>query len=116
MSIEPIGAIGGFAPMSPVAGLTNTAAIGNNAAIGNTDAAGSTGGPDFGALVSGGLEKVQALQDRSDALAVEAASGRLQDVHDYLIAANEAGLAVQLTVALRNRAVEAFNEIMRLQA
>lgn len=52
MSIEPIGAIGGFTPLSPVAGLTNTAAIGN------TDAAGSAGGPDFGALVAGGLEKV----------------------------------------------------------
>jgi flagellar hook-basal body complex protein FliE len=104
MSIEPIGAIGGFAPLSPIAGLTNT------------DAAGSTGGPDFGALVSGGLEKLQALQDRSDGLAIEAATGRLQDVHEYLIAANEAGLAVQLTVALRNKAVEAFNEIMRLQA
>ena len=106
MSIEPIGAIGGFAPLSPVAGLTST----------DIAAAGSTSGPDFGALISDGLEKVQALQNRSDGLAVEAATGRLQDVHEYLIAANEAGLAVQLTVALRNKAVEAFNEIMRLQA
>ena len=104
MSIEPIGAVGGYAPLSPIAGLTNIGA------------AGSTGGPDFGALVSGGLAKVQAMQDRSDGLAIEAASGRLQDVHEYLIAANEAALAVQLTVALRNKAVEAFNEIMRLQA
>lgn len=105
MSIEPIGAIGsGFAPLSPVAGLANTTAA---------DAAGA---PDFGALISGGLEHVQALQTKSDGLAIEAATGRLQDVHDYMIAANEAGLAVQLTVALRNKAVEAFNEIMRLQA
>jgi flagellar hook-basal body complex protein FliE len=79
MSIEPIGAISGYTPLSPIAGLNTT------------DPAGSTGGPDFGALVSGGLEKVQALQDRSDALAVEAASGRLQDVHDYLIAATRRG-------------------------
>jgi flagellar hook-basal body complex protein FliE len=106
MSIEPIGAIGGFSPLSPVAGLTNT----------DIAAVGSTSGPDFGALISDGLEKVQALQTRSDGLAIEAATGRLQDVHEYLIAANEAGLAVQLTVALRNKAVEAFNEIMRLQA
>jgi flagellar hook-basal body complex protein FliE len=105
MSIEPIGAIGGgFAAVSPIPGLTDSGA------------ASATGGPDFGALISGGLEKVQSLQNRSDGLAVEAATGRLQDVHEYLIAANEAGLAVQLTVALRNRAVEAFNEIMRLQA
>jgi len=105
MSIEPIGAIGsGFAPVAPISGLETAGA------------ASGTGGPDFGALISGGLEHVQALQTRSDNLAVEAATGRLQDVHDYMIAANEAGLAVQLTVALRNRAVEAFNEIMRLQA
>ena len=104
MSIEPIGAFGAFTPISPVGGLANT------------DAAESTGAPDFGALVVGGLEKLQALQHRSDGLAIEAATGRLQDVHNYLIAANEAGLALQLTVAVRNKAVEAFNEIMRLQA
>jgi flagellar hook-basal body complex protein FliE len=105
MSIEPIGSVSAFTPISPIAGMANT------------DAAESTaGGPDFGALVSGGLEKLQSLQNTSDNLAIEAASGRLQDVHNYLIAANEAGLAVQLTVAVRNKAVEAFNEIMRLQA
>lgn len=105
MSIEPIGPIGGFAPISPIG------------TMGDIDAAAtSTGGVDFGALVSGGLDTVQAMQNKADGLAIEAATGRLQDVHNYLIAANEAGLAVQLTVALRNRAVEAFNEIMRLQA
>jgi flagellar hook-basal body complex protein FliE len=104
MSIEPIGAISAFTPASPIGGLTST------------DAAEVTGAPDFGALVSGGLEKLQGLQKTSDNLAIEAATGRLQDVHNYLIAANEAGLAVQLTVAVRNKAVEAFNEIMRLQA
>ena len=105
MSIEPIGAIGGgFTPISPVPGITDT------------DAAGAAHGIDFGALISGGLEKVRAMQGRWDGPAIGAATGRLQGVHGYLIAANEAGLAVQLTVALRNRAVEAFNEIMRLQA
>lgn len=104
MSIEPVGAVSAFSPMTAIGGLTNT------------DAAESTGGPDFGAMVAGGLEKLQSLQTTSDNLAIEAATGRLQDVHNYLIAANEAGLAVQLTVAVRNKAVEAFNEIMRLQA
>jgi flagellar hook-basal body complex protein FliE len=66
-------------------------------------------------MVSQGLEKLQGLQNTSDNLAVQAATGNLTDIHDYMIAANEASVATQLTVAVRNKAVDAFNEIMRMQ-
>ncbi|HWG98667.1 MAG TPA: flagellar hook-basal body complex protein FliE, partial [Pilimelia sp.] len=66
--------------------------------------------------LSEGLENLQGMQDKSAGLAVKAATGTLRDAHDYLIASTEAGLATQLTVAVRNKAVEAFQEIMRMQA
>jgi flagellar hook-basal body complex protein FliE len=75
---------------------------------------GRTGG--VGALVGSGLDHLQQAQRKSDDLAVQAATGRLSDVHDYMIAASEASLVTELTVAIRNRAVDAFNEIMRMQA
>ena len=71
--------------------------------------------PDFGGMVASGLEKLQSVQSTSDNLAVKATTGDLTDVHDYMIAANEASLATQMTVAVRNKAVEAFTEIMRMQ-
>ena len=70
---------------------------------------------DFGDLVIDGLERLQGVQDRADQLAVKAATGDLDSMHDYTIAATEASVTTQLTVAVRNRAIEAFNEIMRMQ-
>lgn len=72
-------------------------------------------GTDFGNLLVDGLERLQSVQTNADQLAVKAATGDLDSMHDYTIAATEASVTTQLTVAVRNRAVEAFNEIMRMQ-
>lgn len=74
----------------------------------------SQAGAAFGDMVLHGIDNLEAVQDRSDKLAVQAATGDLNDIHDYTIAATEASVTTQLTVAVRNRALEAFNEIMRM--
>lgn len=74
----------------------------------------SQAGAAFGEMVIDGLDRLEAVQDKSDKLAVQAATGDLNDIHDYTIAATEASVTTQLTVAVRNRALEAFNEIMRM--
>ena len=63
-----------------------------------------------------GLNNLQATQAKADDLAVQAAHrdpDRRPRLHDRR---TEAALATQLTVAVRNKALEAFNEIMRMQA
>jgi flagellar hook-basal body complex protein FliE len=69
----------------------------------------------FGDMLVEGLQNLEGVTDRADGLAVQAATGDLSNIHDYTIAASEAQVTTQLTVAVRNRAVEAFNEIMRMQ-
>lgn len=83
--------------------------------VSSTAAARGTSGSDFGSMVLDGLDKLESVNDRSDKLAVQAATGDLDAIHDYTIAATEASVTTQLTVAVRNKAVEAFNEIMRMQ-
>lgn len=68
----------------------------------------------FGDIVAKALESVQKTQAKSDNLATKAATGDLTDIQDYMIASTEASLSTQLTVAVRNKAVEAFNDIMKM--
>lgn len=71
-------------------------------------------GSGFVDQVNGALTQLNELHTTADRLAEQAAVGTLEDVHDYTIAATQATLATELTVAVRNRAVEAFQEIMRM--
>ena len=64
----------------------------------------------------GSVDQLQQMQSTTDGLAVKAVTGSLTDVHDYTIAAAESKLTMELTAAVRNKAVDAFNEIMRMQA
>jgi flagellar hook-basal body complex protein FliE len=69
----------------------------------------------FGKMISNGLDNLQQTQGTADKLATQAATGDLTDLHDYMIASTQASLATDLTVSVRNKAVDAFNEIMRMQ-
>jgi len=71
-------------------------------------------GRGFVDSLSKALSTLQAQQAGSDALAEAGLTGDLTNVHDYMIAATQAQLATDLTVAVRNRALEAFTSIMTM--
>lgn len=119
-SVSSLGALNGAAGASSLvpADLSGTAGVaGANGVTGpaGADGVSAANGAEFGDLLVDGLDRLEGLTDRSDSLAVKAATGELTNIHDYTIAASEAQVATQLTVAVRNKAVEAFNEIMRMQ-
>lgn len=73
------------------------------------------GGTGFGGAVANALDGLAASQQRSAEAARAAATGDLQSVSQYMVAATEAQIATQITTAVRNRAIESFNDIMRMQ-
>lgn len=68
-----------------------------------------------GNAVRDGLDRVAGLENAVTEASQKAATGDLQSVTDYMIATTEAQLATEITVAVRDRAVNAFNDIMRMQ-
>jgi flagellar hook-basal body complex protein FliE len=101
--------IGGISFPTAVTGLAGVS--GAPDAVAQAPAAGDNG---FASVLASSLDQLQATQSTSDGLAVQAATGDLRDVHDYMIAANEAKLATEMLVTVKNKAVEAFNEVMRM--
>ena len=112
---SPISAVSGISGLSGIDAIS--AAGGLDGPTGTTGTA-ATEGPntDFAGMLTKGLESVQASQDKANDLAIKVADGTLNDPAQYTMAATEASLGLQLTLAVRNKAVEAFQEIMRMQA
>ncbi|MFV0285769.1 MAG: flagellar hook-basal body complex protein FliE [Demequina sp.] len=102
MSITPISAAGLWS-VAPTTAATDVASS-------------ATDGTAFAQSLGTAVDGLQGMQSTSADLAVKAVTGELDNVHDYTIAATEAAVALELTAAVRNRAVDAFSEIMRMQA
>jgi len=70
---------------------------------------------DFSTTLSQVLSDVNALQQRADHLTGELAAGRLENIHDVMIAQQEAGIALRLIQEVRDKLVAAYQELMRMQ-
>lgn len=69
----------------------------------------------IGEAVSAQLGQVGRLEQAVTEASQQAAVGELESVSDFMIATAESQLATEITVAVRDRAITAFNDIMRMQ-
>jgi flagellar hook-basal body complex protein FliE len=61
-----------------------------------------------------GLAEVNEMQKRADSMAMDLASGKNDNLHETMLATTQAELTFNLMVQLRNRALEAYQEVMRM--
>ena len=69
----------------------------------------------FSDLVKTFATDVNDLQFRAGDAIDSLVTGEAADVHQVMVAVQEAGLALDLLIEIRNRTQEAFQEIMRIQ-
>ena len=102
MAIEPI------QPAGPVGPLTGAAG-----AASSTDAGRAAG--DFKKVFSSYLEDVNGLKAEADKAVRDLMVGRSENLHEVVAAVSEADLSFRLMMQIRNRLVEAYQQIMRMQ-
>ncbi|MFB7894204.1 flagellar hook-basal body complex protein FliE [Microbacterium sp. NPDC056044] len=76
----------------------------------------ATDGSGFASSMARAVDDLRALQSQSETLGVAAVTGDLNDIHSAMIASTRAAVTLELVAAVRNKGVDAFNEIMRMQA
>ena len=69
----------------------------------------------FGQYMIDALKQTNDLQKKSDAMNAALAAGEVDDISQVVIAGQKAEIALQLTMQVRNRALSAYQEIMRMQ-
>ncbi|WP_066366977.1 flagellar hook-basal body complex protein FliE [Neobacillus fumarioli] len=75
----------------------------------------SNSNTSFANVLQGYLQNVDSTVKQADDLTTKLAAGEVDNLHDVMIASEKAKLALELTVTMRDKAVEAYQDIMRMQ-
>lgn len=70
---------------------------------------------DFGNMLSSMMSKVNAAQNNGDQAIVDLQTGEAKHLHEVMIAVEEADVSLRMLVQMRNKALNAYEEIMRMQ-
>jgi flagellar hook-basal body complex protein FliE len=72
-------------------------------------------GPTFPEMLKRALEEVNQLQSDAGEKMQDLVTGQTDNLHEVMIAVEEAGIALNLTLQVRNKIIQAYEEIMRVQ-
>ena len=73
------------------------------------------GGKSFSETLTQSLNEVNSLQHEADEAIENFVAGKSQGIHETMIAVNKADLAFRITMQVRNKIVEAYQEVLRMQ-
>lgn len=71
-------------------------------------------GESFADLLAMAIDNVQGLSETSNDLKLDLALGRPVELHQVMLAGAKAQLALELLIEIRNKLIEAYQEISRM--
>lgn len=85
----------------------------SNQSVGETGS--SSGGVSFADTLNQAIGQVNNLQKTADKASQDLATGRTDNVADVMIASEKADIALRLMMQVRNKIIDAYQEIMKMQ-
>ncbi|MCL6559015.1 MAG: flagellar hook-basal body complex protein FliE [Firmicutes bacterium] len=82
---------------------------------GNAQKAPEEKGGSFADVLNSAVEKLNQTQVKADDLVKQMLTGEIEDIHQVTVAMQEAKLSMQLAVEVRNKIIEAYQEVSRMQ-
>lgn len=83
--------------------------------VSNSTSAGATSGKSFADTLKEAVGNVNEMQKASDKAAQNLATGKTDNVADVMIAAEKADIALKVMVQVRNKIIDAYQEVMKMQ-
>jgi len=69
----------------------------------------------FGETFKDFMNDVNTLQRESGRTVEKFLTGEIENVHDVMVAVEKAGISFELMMEIRNKMIEAYHEVMRMQ-
>ncbi|MGK7346064.1 MAG: flagellar hook-basal body complex protein FliE [Candidatus Nitrospinota bacterium M3_3B_026] len=92
--------------------LTNMEPLGSSLKIQNAGRKGEEGG-SFANTLADSLKEVNQYQLEADNAIENLVAGKSKNIHETMIALSKAEIAFKLTMQVRNKVIEAYEEVMR---
>ncbi len=72
-------------------------------------------GNSFSNFLGQALDQVSGSEATANKMATDLANGKGQDLHTVMLAMEKSNILLQTTVEVRNKVIDAYQEIMRMQ-
>jgi flagellar hook-basal body complex protein FliE len=106
MNTIPTNSLPAFYTPSAVQGTAPTAPTSINQGVGDSS---------FGSALQNAVSGVEQLHTSAQEQVTQLASGDRQDIHNVMIAVEKADVAFQLMMQVRNKIVNAYQEVSKMQ-
>ncbi len=93
--------------------LSATGSLNQLDSIGKTRDAG--GGEAFTETLNNALSQVSSAEQQAYTESLQLLTGDSGNIHNVVLAAEKADIALQLTMQVRNKVLDAYNDMMRMQ-